>query len=515
MICLIFIPILTAIGIYLIKREEAIKYSILINIFEIIMILFLIKNVFENGSMKMIVGNFNEVIGISLELDMVGGILLFITAFIWMVSILYSFENHSGDYKFYFFLHFLRGTFYGLILSNDFFNMFIFIEIISLISAILIIYKRDGYSLRAGIYYLLFNSIGMIFYLLGIVIIYTNTGTMNIESLMTANINGTMKMGIALVIASAGVKSAFFPVYNWLPKAHTAAPSSISALLSGILVKTGFIILIKITRYLDYTLYFDFLTVIGITTAILGFVFAISQKDVKSILAFHTVSQSGIILMGLSGIGSLQLGGFLHVVNHALFKSLLFLTVGLLIKKYNIRRVDKIRGVFKKLPIISTLLILGILSITGFPLTSGFVSKALIKNYYHNSVLMTFIMHILSLGTIISFMKMSQIFFGVTKNKEIKENIKENVSMIILAGITLFAGVFEIYILKNFLDINIHVRLTDFLVYGIYLIMSYGFYIKFLKEEAKIFRNIRYIHLNFRNANVLLLTFVVLSIIFI
>jgi len=515
MIYLIFIPIITAIFIYLIKNEKVIKYSLMINFLEILMILYLLKNVIENGSIKMIVGNHSEIVGISMELDLIGAVLLLTTAFLWIIATLYSFEKHGTDYKFYFFLHFLRGTFYGLILSNDFFNMFIFIEIISLISAVLIIYKRDGYSLRAGVYYLLFNSIGMIFYLLGIVIIYINTGTMNIEGLMTANLNGTMRMGIALVIASAGVKSAFFPVYNWLPKAHTAAPSSISALLSGILVKTGFIIVIKIARYLDYNIYFEFLTVIGVITAILGFIFAMSQKDVKSILAFHTVSQSGIILIGLAGAKTLQLGGFLHLVNHALFKSLLFLTIGIIISKYNIRRVDKIRGVFKKLPVVSVFVIIGMLSITGFPFTSGFVSKAIIKNYYHGSSLMTFIMHILNLGTIISFMKMSQIFFGTTKNKEIKESFKENISIIILGVITLMMGIFEMYTLSNYFDINVYVKLKDFVVYGLYLIISYGFYANFLKKEAKIFYKIRHTHLNFRNANVLLLTFVVLTIIFI
>ena len=513
MIYLIFIPILTAIAIYLIKNEKIIKFSFLINVFEIGIILYLIKNVIKNGSMKMIIGNFSEIIGISIELDLVGSILLLITAFLWGVSTMYSFGKHGKDYKFYFFLHFLRGSFYGLILSNDLFNMFVFIEIISLISAILIIYKRDGYALRAGIYYLLFNSIGMVFYLLGIVIIYTNTGTMNIESLMTANINGTMKMGIALVIASAGVKSAFFPVYNWLPKAHTAAPSAISALLSGILVKTGFIIVIKLSRYVDYNMYFEFLTVVGVFTAVLGFVFAMSQKDVKSILAFSTVSQSGMILMGLAGAKTLQIGGFLHLVNHALFKSLLFLTIGLIISKYNIRRVDKIKGVFKRLPVISVFVIIGILSITGFPFTSGFVSKTIIKNYYQGNILMTFIMHILNVGTIIYFMKMSQIFFGSTHNKKIKESFKENVSVIILGVVTLMMGIFEMYTLSNHFDMSVYVKLKDFVVYGLYLIVGYGFYIVFLQKEAKIFYKIRHTHLNFRNANVLLLTFVVLSII--
>ena len=449
MILLIFIPILTSLAIYLSKNTKVTIYSSVSNLIEIGIILYLIKSVINNGTQNIIIGGWSKIVGISLQLDLVNAIILLVTSFLWLITIIYSLPRRKEDFKFYFFLNFLRGTFYGLILSNDLFNMFVFIEIISLISAILIIYKKDGYALRAGIYYLLFNSIGMIFYLLGIVIIYTNTGTMNIEGLMTVDMNATMKIGIALIIASAGVKSAFFPVYNWLPRAHTAAPSSISALLSGVLVKAGFIVLIKVFRYIDNTMYFEFLTAVGIVTCILGFVFAMSQKDIKSILAFHTVSQSGLILIGLVGGATLQMGGFLHIINHALFKSLLFLTIGLVIKKYNIRRVDKIKGVFKRLPIISILIIIGILSITGFPFTSGFVSKMIMKSYYKGNISMMILFHIINLGTIISFIKVSQIFFGTTRNKEIKESFKENISIIILGGVTMMVGIYEIYILNN------------------------------------------------------------------
>lgn len=515
MILLVFIPIFTSLAIYLSKNTKVTVYSSFSNLIEIGIILYLIKYVINNGTQNIIIGGWSKIVGISLQLDLVNAIILLVTAFLWLITIIYSLPKQKEDFKFYFFLNFLRGTFYGLILSNDLFNMFVFIEIISLISAILIVYKKDGYALRAGIYYLLFNSIGMIFYLLGIVIIYTNTGTMNIESLMTVDINATMKMGIALIIASAGVKSAFFPVYNWLPKAHTAAPSSISALLSGVLVKTGFIVLIKFFRYIDNTMYFEFLTAVGIVTCILGFIFAMSQKDIKSILAFHTVSQSGLILIGLVGGVTSQMGGFLHIINHAFFKSLLFLTIGLVIKKYNIRRVDKIKGVFKKLPVISILIIIGILSITGFPFTSGFVSKVIIKSYYKGNVFMTILFHIINLGTIISFIKVSQIFFGTTRNKEIKESFKENISIIILGGVTIIAGIYEMYILNNNFNFNIYITIKDFLIYGIYLMIGYGFYFYFLKKESNIFYTIRHKHLNFRDANVLLLMFMILSIVFI
>lgn len=512
MIYLVFIPIIIAVLVYLSHNKFFTKISISVNILELFLIMYLIKKTISTGPLESIVGEWSPIVGISIRLDILNGILLLVTSTIFALVMYHSLRRWNEDYKFYFFLHFLRGSVYGLIIANDFFNMFLFVEIISLISAILIIYKKDGASLKAGIYYLLFNSIGMIFYLIGLIIIYSKTGTMAMSSLGTLEMDTITKVGIALFIASAGVKSAYFPVYNWLPRAHMAAPSEISALLSGILVKMGFISSLKIFRLIDYSLYSDYLLTIGLLTAFLGLIFAISQENLKSILAFHTVSQSGLILIGISQHGIIFQGGFLHIINHALFKTLLFLSAGLIINKFNMRNVKELKGVFKRLPITSITLIIGTLAITGAPFTSGFVSKTLIKEGFYNFELMKWLLHLFNIGTFISFIKISQIFFGVSHNKKIKESFTETIPVIILSLILIGVGIAEYSYYYSIIDFKI---LTDVGVYLIYGVISYSIYRLFIEKDLSSMKKLRDFRLGFRDANLLLISFVILTILFI
>lgn len=511
-VLLIFIPIISALTVYLFRSRIYTKLSIIFNIFEIGFIIFLIKNIIEFGEMSYIIGGWDENIGISMILRPGSSVLLLVVAFIWLIVTFYSYNRWKNDYKFYFFLNFLRGAFYGLIVSNDIFNIFIFIEIISIISSIMIIYKKDGFSIRAGIYYLLFNSIGMIFYLLALIIIYTSIGTLALPGLVNLEMNFLNKIAIGLIFVSLGVKSAFFPVYNWLPRAHSAAPSSISALLSGVLVKTGFIVLIKIMNYVNLNFYFEFFTFLGIFTAISGLVFAISQNDVKLVLAFSTISQSGLILVGIVGTGILHVGGILHLINHVFFKSLLFLTIGIIIEKYNIRKVDKLQGVFKQLPVVSAMLIIGMISISGMPYTNGYVSKFLIKTYYKDNMLMMYLFHFINFGTAIYYVKMASILFGNTHNKEIKSSFRHNLPVLILGIITISLGMIEMHYLKEISGIKVYVKLNDIITYILYVGFGVLFYKQFLVKELNIFRKIRNYKLNFRDANTLLLVFVIITI---
>jgi Formate hydrogenlyase subunit 3/Multisubunit Na+/H+ antiporter, MnhD subunit len=174
--------------------------------------------------------------------------------------------------------------------ANDFFTIFVFIELMTIISTILIVYKRDSYSFRAGFYYLLFNSIGMMFYLIGVAVIYQSIGTLNMtlakEILPSMFSNPFIQMSYIFIIVSMGVKSAFFPVYNWLPKAHGAAPAAVSALLSGLLVKSGLYVFIKIGLVFQPWLLKEYLLYIGLITSLSGTIFAIAQKRYKAASCF-------------------------------------------------------------------------------------------------------------------------------------------------------------------------------------------------------------------------------------
>src|SRR6056297_1584012 len=267
-------------------------------------------------------GNWNQTVGIVLKNDSLSFAFITLTIIMWWSAILYCWKIRGQDSKFMFLLIFLEGIYLGMLQTNDIFNLFVFIELITILSTILILYKKDGFSVRAGLYYLLFNSVGILFYLLGMVMIYNLMGTLNIEILtekleMVENVR-FLTISYIFIMAAVGVKSAFFPVFNWLPKAHSAAPSSISALLSGLLVKSGLYVFIRLSDIFQITTFNRFFFILGFFTAISGIIFALSQKDIKQILAFHTISQIGIIMMGLNSMtGRAYVGGIMHIFNHS------------------------------------------------------------------------------------------------------------------------------------------------------------------------------------------------------
>ncbi|MTI68238.1 MAG: hypothetical protein FH753_16785 [Firmicutes bacterium] len=518
-IYLIFIPIITSMIIYLFNNKY-VNYLVFLS--QGVITYFSIKYFSLNNhfleSNILNLGGWEKAIGISLKNDRLSMAFIFLSIFIWWVILLYSWNNRKGDFKFLFFLLFLEGAFLGLLQTNDLFNLFIFIEITTIISTILIIYKKDGYSVKSGLYYLLFNSTGMIFYLLGLILVYTVTGTLNMdiakERIELLNNTLIIKLAFVFIMASIGVKSAFFPVYNWLPKAHGAAPASISALLSGLLIKSGIYAYIRLHYIFNINDLNDLFFILGILTALSGIIFALSQKDIKQVLAFHTISQIGIILMGLSSYETkANIGGLLHVFNHALFKSLLFLGSGIIINHYNTRKITEIRGVFKRLPVVSVIMIIGMFSITGAPFFNGFVSKTIIKYGIKHNSFHSILFFIINLGTCISFIKFSQIFFGDFKKTDFKK-IHSRSSMIILGISCLLMGILYAPIINVFYDIDLSFvnifSLSALFNYLISLVIGFFIFKFIIDKDFYPMKKIRHLYISFETTNFMLISFIII-----
>ena len=530
---LIFIPITISIFIYIFNNE---RFNFIIFLSQFILNILAIvmwKYILNYGTLNIILGNWNRKIGIELKIDTLSMIFITMTIIIWWAVLLYSWNIKKKDFKFLFFLMFLEGSFIALLESNDFFTLFVLIELVTIISSILIIYKKDGKSVKSGLFYLLFNSFSMIIYLFGIVILYFKIGTLNMTSVKIAlnNIsltnNSLIILSFTSFILAMFVKSAVLPVYEWLPRAHTAAPSYISALLSGLLVKTGVYGLIRILFIFNNNDIYIFLFYLGVFTSITGAIIAISQKDIKSILSFHTISQIGLIILAL-GINkdTSNLGAILHIFNHFIFKSMLFFAAGILINEYGVRRITEIRGVFKRYPLLSFSMIISILSITAFPFSIGYVSKTVIKSSLDTDF-QIYIFKFISLFTIISFVKFSSIFFG--KPPKLKNiPILKNITLIILALFSIILPFLEItiskFIFKNDILINIsdssYEKLNskifsfnfEIVEYFIMILIAYVIYEYFIKNDNKFLYKIRNIRINYQNAIFLLMTFYLLII---
>jgi multicomponent Na+:H+ antiporter subunit D len=255
----------------------------------------------------------------------------------------------------------------------------------------------------------------------------------------------------SFVVTGIGMKSALFMLYAWLPKAHGApsAPSIVSAILSGIQVKAGVYLLARLVSIFGTALELDPLFLaLGFATAISGFLLAIAQTKIKLVLAYSTISQIGLIVIGLSaGDPAAYWGSVFHIVNHAIAKSLLFLTAGVVIHVYGTKELAKVAGVFRRMPAIAMAMSAGILAIIGTPFFNGSISKYLIQGSLSPHPLYWGIL-LVNLGTTVTFVKFARILFGnrdadvaaATEPPEIRQPDGFTRTVAVLLGLACLAG---------------------------------------------------------------------------
>ena len=521
-ILFVFIPVITSIIIYLFKNHKVSLIMFISQLSMIVLYIFYVLHLKKNPDDALIVfGGWDIRFAITFYIDQLTLIFVGLTLLMWLVVILYTYKTNKFETKFLFFLMFLEGVFMGLLQTNDLFNLFVFLELTTVIVTILIAYKKSGQSFRAAIYYLLINTLGAMFFLVGVILLYYVYGTINIQLIyhdihLHSN-SDVVRLAYIFMVGGISVKAALFPVFTWLPRAHGVAQSTISALLSGLIVKAALYIFIRVNNEMFANANYQMGEVffwVGTVTAIIGVSFALAQKDLKQILAYHTISQVGIMMMGLASAAHLsQLGGLLHIFNHALFKSLLFLGAGFVIKAYHCKKVHEIRGVFKTMPWTAILLIVGMLSISGAPLFNGFVSKSLVKYDFKHDQLKMILFSIINLGTITSFIKFSQILFGPKKDIECESNIRQQLAMSILAISCITIGIFYLKLGPALLGESLsYVRLDVLSVWFDYLLyvgLGFIFYRYVISRDFYPIRKLREVSITFENANYLFIIYLI------
>ena len=521
-ILLVFLPIITSIVMFMVKGNTV--HSLIFPLQVALMVLFgwyvyHLRLVPEDA--LIIFGDYEAWIGISFYADALNLTFVGLTLGMFFLIMYYSFKANRKEKKYFFFLTFLEGVFIGLLFTNDLFNLFVFLELTSLLVTILIAYKKVEQSLKAGLQYLLISSIAAMLYLVGVMMIYYVFGTINVR--LVAQLmplyqdTNVIRLAYAFMMAAFMVKGAVFPVYAWLPKAHGVAQSSISALLSGLIVKVSLYLIMRIHGGMFGSPYaFDQIwLIIGFMSAALGVVFAMTQKDVKQVLAYHTISQVGLMLIGLSfGEGNSFIGGFLHLVNHALFKGLLFLSAGVIIKVYDTKKVADIRGVFSTMPWTATLFLIGILGITGAPFLNGYVSKTMIKYAFANNDWLMVLFQLINLGTMISFSKLGLMLFGKPKGMvhTSKTSFRQHIPMTLMALLMLIIGLGYqpllswLYGLQAYdVKVGSWSSILDYILYGA---LAFIVYTSIIKKDGKPLKKIREFTISFPSLNVWLLAVV-------
>lgn len=389
---LVFMPMVGAFVSYLVgrKNKQARNYVVqAITITEFALALKLVVDSAGHDGMLVVVP---EVCGFGLTFTIDGFRVLYaaIACFMWMCTSIFSdeyFAHYRNRNRYYLFQLLTLGATAGIFLSADLYTTFIFFEIMSISSYVWVAHDETAPSMRAAATYLAVAIIGGLTLLMGLFLLYTQTGTLQISQLYEACQGKNVYPACLCMLVGFGAKAGAFPLQIWLPKAHPVAPAPASALLSGILTKTGIfgVLVISCQILLHDQAWGAFILVIGLITMFLGALLAVFSVDFKRTLACSSVSQIGFILVGVGMQGLLGehneiaiRGTVLHMVNHSLFKLVLFMAAGVIYMNIHKLDLNDIRGFGRKKPLLKFIYLMGALGIGGIPLWSGYISKTLL-----------------------------------------------------------------------------------------------------------------------------------------
>jgi multicomponent Na+:H+ antiporter subunit D len=449
------------------KRGKSVA-TVLANLVTVSLLVLAIASVGKSAVYE--IGKWPIPFGINLVLDGLSSLMLLAIGVVAAAAMLFSaryMEQYTAKAKYLSLFLLMVAGMNGVVLSGDIFNLFVFLEIASIASYALVGFGCEHEELEASFKYTVLGSIGSIFVLFAIALVYGNTGTLNMvyisKAIQTAGgLNAGLGFALALFIVGFGLKAALVPFHAWLPDAHPSAPAPISAMLSGILIKTlGVYALARVVfNVLGVSLPIGWLLIVlGIVSMVAGAFLAIGQWDLKRLMAYSSISQIGYVVLGI-GLGAMLiakqanpawaslaiLGGLFHLVNHAVYKSLLFLTSGSVEMSTGTRQLKNMGGLAEKLPFTRTTCTIASASIVGIPPFSGFWSKLILiaaavqAHFYWLAAIIVFV----SLCTLIMYLKVQRyVFLG-----ELPENLKlieENkgsmlVAMVFLACLCVLMG---------------------------------------------------------------------------
>ena len=353
----------------------------------------LLRQVLEHGPISYALGGWIAPIGIEYRADLVSAFVLLIMAGVTAVVMVYAHTSVAHEipadqrHLFYAALLLSFAGLLGIAITGDAFNAFVFLEISSLSSYVLISLGADRRALRAAFQYLVLGTIGATFILIGIGLLYMVSGTLNIvdlgERLAALGPNRTVMVGFAFLTVGLSLKIALFPLHLWLPNAYAYAPSVVSAFLAGTTTKVAIYLLLRFFFAVFTSVYpiaalplESFFLPLSLIAIAMASTVAIFQNDVKRMLAYSSVAQIGYIVLGISLASKTGLtAALVHLFNHALTKGGLFLALGCVFLRVGSVRIADLRGLGRRMPLTMLGFVIGGLSLIGLPLTVGFVSK--------------------------------------------------------------------------------------------------------------------------------------------
>ena len=478
---MVFMPMVGAFVSYLVGRKHKQARNYVVSGIAIVEFLMSVLLVAQSGQYEGMLVRVPEICGMGLHFTVDGFRVMYaaIACFMWMMTAIFSdeyFAHYRNRNRYFLFQLLTLGATVGIFLSADLYTTFIFFEIMSFSSYVWVAHDETQASMRAAATYLAVAVIGGLTLLMGLFLLYTQAGTLQIGELYEACQGKNVYPAALCMLVGFGAKAGAVPLQIWLPKAHPVAPAPASALLSGILTKTGIfgILVISCQILLHDAKWGALILVIGLITMFLGALLAVFSIDFKRTLACSSVSQIGFILVGIGMQGLLGehneiaiRGTMLHMVNHSLFKLVLFMAAGVIYMNIHKLDLNDIRGFGRKKPLLKFIYLMGALGIGGVPLWSGYISKTLlhesIVEYMHelegghvhdmifslNSMQMFEWIFLISGGMTIAYMTKLYIAVFVEKNRDSKvqekyDKMKNYMKPVTAAVLTICAVIFPI-----------------------------------------------------------------------
>jgi len=368
-------------------------WSTIVSWLVLAMAILLVQRVSVDGTISYAIGAWATPWGIEYRIDMAGALMILVIASIGAVVMPYAWrsiqhELHKKNAGLFYTCYLLCLTgLLGVVVTGDAFNLFVFLEISSLSSYVLISLGSSRRALTAAYQYLVMGTIGATFILIGIGLLYMMTGTLNMldisQRLPEVADTRTIRVAFAFVTVGVSIKLALFPLHIWLPNAYTFAPSVVTAFIAATATKVGVYVLLRFF-FTVFGIHFSFnsmhvgeiLMLLAVAAILVASLVAIFQNNVKRMLAYSSVAQIGYIILGISlatsdGVSA----GMIHLFNHALIKCALFLAMGCIFLRLGSVELKDMHGLGRQMPWTMAAFVAGGLSLIGLPLTAGFISK--------------------------------------------------------------------------------------------------------------------------------------------
>lgn len=390
----VIVPLMAAPVCLILKRGDLCwAWATLVTWCSLVISVILLLGVLDGGTISYEIGDWAAPWGIEYRVDLLSAFVLTIVSAIGSVTAPYMARSVAKEvpeerhYLFYLMYLLCFAGLLGIAITGDAFNLFVFLEISSLSSYVLISLGKDRRALTASLRYLIMGTLGATFYIIGVGMMYMMTGTLNLADLaiLIPEVADTRTILAALAFLTVGLclKLALFPLHLWLPNAYTYAPSTVTVFLASTATKVAIYALIRVyftvfgqVEIVDTAAIELIWTVLAVVGMFVGSIIAIYQSNIKRMLAYSSVAQVGYIILGLSFVSTTGVAaGIVHVFNHALMKGALFMAMGCIFYSIGSSQLKDMAGLGKKMPFTMAAFIGGGLSLIGVPLTVGFVSK--------------------------------------------------------------------------------------------------------------------------------------------